>query len=303
MWRQADFHALIFLAVMSATISLAGCGAKSYDKTEMPADSRNAIMERTTDESEAGSDDETANGEANRRGVKTRAQDRKIIYNADIHIVVENFDGVDNEIQQLVAAHGGYLAETRIDRTMGDRRSGTWVARIPTTDYNAFTAAVLEIGTPERQQQTAEDVTDEFVDLQKRIENEKQLEQRILSLLEEKTGKISEVIEVERELARVRGEIERMEGRLQLLKNQTEFSTVTIQVREERDYTPPQAPTYGKQISRTWSGSIAALTQFGKNVLLVIVGGAPWLAVVLILAVPLFVVGRFLKRRKNRAER
>ena len=65
---------------------------------------------------------------------------------------------------------------------------------------------------------TAEDVGEEFVDVSARMENARRLEQRLVTLLASRTGKLSDVLAVERELARVREDIERYEGRLRYLR-------------------------------------------------------------------------------------
>ena len=91
-----------------------------------------------------------------------------------------------------------------------------------------FLQAVSRLGVPESRHQTAQDVTEEFVDLEARISNKKRLEKRIVELLSSSSGKIKDVIEVERELARVRGEIEQSEGRLRYLTDRTEFTTEVV---------------------------------------------------------------------------
>jgi hypothetical protein len=80
----------------------------------------------------------------------------------------------------------------------------------------------------------AEDVSEEFVDLTARMANSHRLEERLVELLRTRTGKLQDVLTVERELARVREEIERMEGRLRFLKNSAQLSTLAVTL-----YEPP----------------------------------------------------------------
>ena len=74
------------------------------------------------------------------------------------------------------------------------------MARIPVDRFEAFLEGVARLGVPESRQQTAQDVTEEFVDLNARIANKKRLEERILKLLQDSEGKIKDIIEVEGEL-------------------------------------------------------------------------------------------------------
>src|SRR5690606_993665 len=161
---------------------------------------------------------------------------RKLIYTATVHLVVKDFGATDSKIQSLTESVGGFIAEFREDRTYGDRRAGRWVVRIPTARFQEFLDQVVTFGVPETRQIDAQDVTEEYVDLEARSANKKKLEQRILDLLENQTGEIKDVIAVETELARVREEIERMEGRLRYLANRVELTTITISAREEVDY-------------------------------------------------------------------
>jgi hypothetical protein len=79
---------------------------------------------------------------------------------------------------------------------------------------------------------TAEDVGEEFVDVSARLANARRLEDRIVVLLATRTGKLEDVIAAERELARVREEIERYEGRLRFLRNRVALSTLAVTVHE-----------------------------------------------------------------------
>ena len=215
------------------------------------------------------------------------AVERKIIYVAGVELVVEDFAEVQRRIPELVRRHDGYLAEANVDRTHGAHPGGRWVARIPVARFDAFLDAVVELGVPEQRSQTAQDVTEEYVDLEARIANKRRLEERVLDLLERREGKIEEVIKVEQELSRVREEIERMEGRLRYLQNRTALTTVTITAREERDYVPPQAPSFTGRVTQAWVGSLRSLRQFGEWLVIASVAAAPWLIPALVLLVAL----------------
>ena len=230
-------------------------------------------------------------------------QQRKIIYEADVSLIVDDFSRIEREIPRLVKEYGGYFAQSLIDRTQGAQLSGQWVARIPVDKYDAFLDAVSKLGLPERQNQTAQDVTDQYVDLQAQIANKKRLEQRILELLAKPGGEMKEVIEVERELARVRGEIEQMEGRLRYLENRTAFTTVTIRAVERRDYVPPQAPTFLNRIRQAGEGSLTSLLHFAQGLTILAVVLLPWLVVLaVVLAIVVWLIRLLRGRRPARRE-
>ena len=141
-------------------------------------------------------------------------------------------------------------------------------------------------------------MTEEYVDLEARIANKQRLEKRILELLEDSDGKITDIIEVERELARVRGEIEQMEGRLRYLTNRTKLTTVAIVAREQRDYVPPEAPTFLGRTRQAWDNSLLSLRNFGEDLAVVVVLAFPWLLTLSVFVLPTLWYAR---RRKVQA--
>lgn len=225
------------------------------------------------------------------------ASDRKIIYTASMEIVVENFDQIEQKIDSLVKAHGGFVSSANLDRMRGERRSGRWTVRIPVDQYDKFLNAVGDIGVPTSRNQTASDVTEEFVDLEARIKNKKNLETRILELLEQRDDEIQNVLSVERELNRVREEIERMEGRLRYLTDRTSLTTVDIDIREEQEYVPPQAPTLANRVKSAWSSSLVNCRRFLEDLVVFIVANLIGFVASLIGLVVAWVVLRKISRK------
>ncbi len=200
--------------------------------------------------------------------------DRKIIYTAHLNIVVENFDGIDQTLQSLTGQHEGYVHSSNLDRLRGEQRSGSWTLRIPVSRYDDFLKAINGLGVPVSQTQEADDVTEEFVDLDARIASKEKLEERIVQLLERTEDKIQHVIEVERELARVRQEIEQLKGRLRYLTDRTSMTTVHVDIREERNYQPAEAMTLSQRVSTSWENSVERFRIFCEDALVFLVGNA-----------------------------
>ncbi len=190
---------------------------------------------------------------------------RKIRYNSTLNLVVDQFDGVIDRVNSVVARHDGYVGQTNLGQMRGEQRSGSWTIRIPVGNYQAFLQEVDEIGILDARHESAQDVTVQFTDLERRIENKKKLEERIIKLLERPDDELKHVIEVERELARIRSEVEGLEGQRQVMLNQTSLATITLHVREERDYVPPTVPTVGSRLGNAWSNGFARTGNFFMN--------------------------------------
>ncbi len=136
----------------------------------------------------------------------------------------------------------------------------------------------------------SQDVTEEYFDLEARIRNKQEEEKRLLKHLADSTGKLEDILKVEAELTRVRGEVEQMQGRLRFLANRADLSTVTITATELKNYTPPQPVTLATQINTTFFGSLNALIALGESLLLVVIALVPWLPLI---ALGLLVAYRF----------
>jgi type II secretory pathway pseudopilin PulG len=220
------------------------------------------------------------------------ASPRKIIYEAEIGLVVKKVADTETNLHTLLKQFDGYIAESNVDRVEGEELTGRWKVRVPVNHFDSFVEQLARLGVAETRRQTAQDVTEEFVDLEAQIANKKKLEERIVALLKDTSGKIKDVIEVERELARVRGEVEQMEGRLRYLTNRTDFTTVAISAREEENYVPPAAPTFVDRIAQAWNMSLVAMRGVGEQLVVAAVYVFPWLAVAMVIVIPVFLIVR-----------
>ena len=154
------------------------------------------------------------------------------------------------------------------------------------------------MGVPEQREVKSDDVTEQFVDLEARLKNKQQLEARLLEIVASRTGEIKDIIAVEAELARVREEVERMQGKLRFLADRVALTTVEISAYERRDYRPPEA-TFAGKIAATFSTSVDHLRESAEACVLVVVALAPWLAVLLAILAPLVWYARRLSKRRS----
>ncbi|MGI8402266.1 MAG: DUF4349 domain-containing protein [Gemmatimonadaceae bacterium] len=155
-----------------------------------------------------------------------------VIRTGEAFIEVDKVDPAVLKIRQLAAQVGGYIANSSISGGQDQIRQATVELKVPSTKYDQAVGSLSTIGKVESVNSTAQDVGEEFVDVTARVNNSRRLEERLINLLANRTGKLDEVLRVERELARVREEIERYEGRLRYLSTRVATSTLTITVHE-----------------------------------------------------------------------
>jgi hypothetical protein len=184
-----------------------------------------------------------------------------VIRTGQAFIEVEKVDPAVLKIRQLAAQVGGYIANSSISGGRDQIRQATLELKIPAPRYDQAVGSLSTIGKVETVNSTAQDVGEEFVDVTARVSNARRLEERLITLLSTRTGKLDEVLRVERELARVREEIERYEGRLRYLSTRVATSTLTITVHEPAPIlgnTPGENPI-AAAVRRAWKNFVALI--------------------------------------------
>jgi hypothetical protein len=221
---------------------------------------------------------------------------RQIIHRATLSLVVDDFGITEKQVAELVRSTCGYVAQFGEDRPYGAQRGGRWTVRVPVPQFERFLEEVGKLGVAEQRERHADDVTEEFVDLTARLKNKQQLEARLLELVAKRADEIKDVIAVEAELARVREEIERMQGRLRYLTDRVALTTVEIRAYERRDYRPTEA-TFTGRIAHTFWQSLDMLRSLAEACVLLLVALVPWFVALLAFAVPFAWLIRRLTRR------
>lgn len=205
-----------------------------------------------------------------------------VIRTGQAFIEVEKLDPAVLKIRQLAAQVGGYIANSSMSGGRDQIRQATFELKIPAQKYEEAIGSLSTIGKVETVSSNAQDVGEEFVDVTARVNNARRLEERLISLLANRTGKLDEVLRVERELARVREEIERYEGRLRYLTTRVATSTLTVTVHEPAPIlgnNPGENPI-AAALRRAWRNFVAllagAIASLGVLIPLALVGVAGW---------------------------
>lgn len=155
-----------------------------------------------------------------------------IVRTGQASIEVDSLESAMSELRRAVQRAGGFVADASLQSGRNQLRQATLELKVPSTRFDELTEGLRPIGRLEFVNVGAEDVSEEFVDLSARAANGHRLEERLVELLRTRTGKLQDVLTVERELARVREEIERMEGRLRYLQNSAQLSTLSVSLHE-----------------------------------------------------------------------
>lgn len=192
--------------------------------------------------------------------------DRRLIWNADLEFEVEHLDRSFQEIRRLCKRHEGFISD--MEQT-NESRSSSMVLniRVANEQFHDLVASIK--GQSKKLDAaviTSDDVTEEFVDIENRLETKRKARERYIEILRSKTGTIEEVIQAEEAIRRITEEIEAKEGRLRYLSDRIDFSTIDIRMYKKVTYNPPvvaQAPTFGDKAKSSFSSGWEAIKSMG----------------------------------------
>ena len=184
------------------------------------------------------------------------------------------------------------VANTSMEGGHDQTRAATLELRVPSARFDEAVNELSPIGKVESVSVTVQDVGEEYVDIGARVANARRLEQRLVELLAHRTGKLADVLSVERELARVREQIERYEGRMRYLRTQASVSTLSVSIHEPYPIVADRPGTHPMR---------DAFVQAWRNVISVTAGMISALGVVLplgvVIGILIFVWRRWLPSR------
>src|SRR4030095_1059938 len=181
--------------------------------------------------------------EAGKTSVETSALElanRKLIRNAMVELEILSFDNAVQKITAFANEEHGYVATTDSEKQANGKLRGQVVVKVLPENLDRFLQKIRSLGELKNQTLGTEDVTKAYFDTDARLKNARVMEQRLIEMLKTKTGKVTDLLQVEKELGRVREEIEKMQGELKYWDSQVQFATVTISL-AEKDMEEPAA--------------------------------------------------------------
>ncbi len=285
------------LAALSIVAALAApaCSNRKADHAGPPS----AAAQPMTDQPMAGS----AGGAAAKEDTKPLAGDttpiddhRKVIRTGRVELLVGSYDDARAKLDALVQKAGGYIDSTSVNRRQDAVSDAVIVVRLPQDKFGALIPALKELGEVLSESTNAADITEQYVDISARLASAKVLEKRLLELASAQNGTIDQVLSVERELARVRGEIEGYEGHLRQWNDQIAMSTLTLSIATKRPEivtAPVEPPSLVHRTRSALTGSVDTLKDVGSWLIVNGIALLPWL----VLLAPCALILRRLARK------
>jgi len=226
----------------------------------------------------------------------TTAFERKIIRNAELTLETEAPADGQRRIAAIAEALGGYIVTSEFKQNAASSKpseSVNVVARVPSPQFNAAVEQILSTGKEIHKKISGQDVSEEYLDIEARIRSKKALEAQFLEIMKQ-ARKVSDALEVQSQLADVRTEIERLEGRRRFLENQSALSTITVSLQLPAPVVATTSTSFGQEIKQAFGTAVdtaAVIVLFLIRAVIVLTPFA------LIFGVPGWLIWRLVRRR------
>jgi hypothetical protein len=238
---------------------------------------------------------------ADNAAAAAEAADRKIIRNANLTLEVNSTTDTQHKITSIADAHGGFVVTSEAkQRESAEPEKRTLdiklVVRVPSNRFGTALEQIRGLANTLREENVSgQDVTEEFIDLEARLRTQRALELQFLEIMKD-ARKVVDALEVQRQIADVRTDIEKLEGRKRFLENRASLSTITVNLESPR---PIAVNTTG--FGRSVRDSISEGVDLGSAILLFLVRFVIIMVpVAVFLLLPLGLVFRYFVRRAQR---
>lgn len=287
------------LALILALFVLAGCGSalRSRNDTRATEQSQGYTDSSAKREQESLAPKQASLNQVDQAQSTAPAFDRKIIRSAELTLEVGDPADVQRKIATTTETLGGFVvtSESKV-RQIGDAKQElevNLVVRVPAAQFNAAMDQIRSTGNRVIQEKmSGQDVTEEFIDLEARIKTQKALEEQFLEIMK-RAGKVEDALEVQRQIAEVRTEIEKLEGRKRFLENRASLSTITVQL-----LTPTAIAVNPSGFGRSIREAVVESIDVAAGIVLFLIRFVIVMIPVFILVIlPGWLIGRFVFRR------
>jgi hypothetical protein len=225
--------------------------------------------------------------------------ERKVIRNADLQLETSDPEAVQQKISGIADTKGGYVVESNqstSDLQIKKRDTVTMTLRVPA---DRFASALEEIrstaDTVLMETVKGEDVTEEFIDVEARLKAQKALEQQYLEIMK-RASSVEDALYVQGELAEVRGEIEKVEGRKRYLENQSSLSTIKIKLQTPAAISASSS-NFNSRLGESFGAGLDVALNFVLGLVTLVVGALPF---ALFIGLPGFLIVRHFWRKQRR---
>jgi hypothetical protein len=216
----------------------------------------------------------------------------QVAYSAELTVATREFAHSRASLEEILERHHGYVAKLRmVGEPTGSILSAT--LRVPSSEYRSALTDLKGVGVVEHEEEAADEITLQHSELEARLVNAQNEEQRIQRILQNRDDKFSDFGSLERQVAMLRGEVEHIEAERSASRSSVSFANVFFSLREERTST---AETIGVKLRTAATGGLNDALDSLSSILLFMAGHGPLLV---LWALLIYFPTRFFWRRRS----
>jgi hypothetical protein len=302
MKKKRIFITLVLIFIMLFT----GCAKKSastpqstnkasYNDAARSATSGTAQSNMSASEANKSTD---SNGGAAPTIVNAPEDDsRKVIYNARSSISVKDLKGAFDSITAKTISMGGYVSSSNLGQDYSEI-----TIKIPALQFTGFISYLNTIGESREVSTSTNDITEQYTDAKSRVKNLQAQEEQLLTIMK-KANTIDEILKVQNELSNVRGNIEVLQGKINMWDKLVEMSTITISLSKVKEIGGKEVKVsfiswgeIAKAISNGFNSTLNFVTRFFSGIFIILISAIP---VIPFVALAAWLIIRYRKKSKK----
>jgi hypothetical protein len=306
---------LVSLLTISCIAVLSGCGSAEHrgsamnsaspveaaqvttDKYQAPAVASNAVSKSANRPSDDSNGRVIATAISLNQAEESYSSDRKIIRNAELNLEAENPEDAQRKITEIAELRGGFVVESQqssSEVTSVTRDIVGMTVRVPAEKFADTLADIRNVSTRVVLENVKGlDVTEEFIDIEAQIKAKKALEQQFMEIMK-RANTVDDALNVQSQLAAVRGEIERVEGRKRFLENQSSLSTIKIRLQTAKVFASSSVG-FGDRLAGSFTAGADVALSFVLGLVTIVIAVLPF---ALFIGLPVFLLFRYVWKRQ-----
>lgn len=300
-------------AALALTLCLVGCGGGGKDAGGTAAASSYASQKNTLSSMDSAADEMYGGGigaapaapeesfssqsRENTTGSLLPQDGRKVILNANLTIEALDFDAACSALLTALKEAGGYVSSADMNTPSyeGARRSAHYQMRVPAAKYDQFLEGAGKAGNLVNKNESGQDVTAEYVDVEARLKSLRLQEERLYEMMEQ-AGELETLLAIQNQLTEVQYQIESYTARQRTYDDLIAYSTVDIDVEEVRQITE-KAETYADRIAKAFRTSWSRFGDDVQDFTVWFIEAIPSLLVLALVVLIVFLLARAARRR------
>lgn len=298
---------LAYVAIIVSVVIYIGCNQKNSDIGGIPPqtqESQKTVNDRTLDEPRTKDADVTGtmnkqvtnmvDKEPTEQNIYNTQDKRMIIRSGTMSVEVDKYDETEGRVKEIARKYSGYVTNSNSQLNVNGKKQGTITLRVPSEKFEGLLGELRQTGKVMNENISGRDVTEEYMDSEARLKTQKELEERLLKLLTEKTARLTDVVEVEQKLSGVRENIEKTEGRMKYLKDQAFYSTLAVSLYEPSLLTTSTGGGFFYEIEQSFRKGLNGFTAVLTGIITGLIALLPILIIAFLI---IYLIVRYLKKK------